>query len=76
MFSSDVLKRKFFLPSGFCGHAMKCHARQMQNSPIYDFTRKYNHYYTFSIVWKVHYQQSYRARYLNQMLNATSFISV
>ena len=36
MFSSNVLT--VFSPNGFCGHAMKCHARQMQNSHIYDFT--------------------------------------
>ena len=51
--------------------------RQMQILlHVFMILPKYNLYYIFYIVWKVHYQHSSRARYLNQMLNATSFISV
>ena len=37
---------------------------------------KYHLHYIFYIVFKVHYQHSSRARYLNQRLNAANFISV
>ena len=51
--------------------------RQMQILlHVFMILPKYNLYYIFYIVWKVHYQHSSRARYLNQMLDATSFISV
>ena len=51
--------------------------RQMQILlHVFMILPKYNLYYIFYIVWKVHYQHSSRARYLNQMLNATSFICV
>ena len=51
--------------------------RQMQILlHVFMILPKYNLYYIFYIVWKVHYQHSSRARYLNQLLNATSFICV
>ena len=77
MFSSDVLRRKRFHPVDFVVTLWNVtHVRCKILLHVLMILPKYNLYYVFYIVWKVHYQHSSRARYLNQMLNATSFISV
>ena len=75
MFSSDVLERRRFHPVDFVVTLWNVtHVRW--KILLFMILPKYNLYYIFYIGWKVHYQHSSRARYLNQMLNATSFISV
>ena len=75
MFSSDVLERKRFHPVDFVVTLWNVtHVRC--KILLFMILPKCNLYCIFYIVWKVHYQHSSRARYLNQMLNATSFISV
>ena len=61
MFSSDVLRRKRFHPVDFVVTLWNVtHVRC--KILLFMILLKYNLYYIFYIVWKVHYQHSSRAR--------------